>query len=106
MDIGFIGLGNMGFPMCRRLIEAGHRVIVYDVRPEPVAELVRRGAEAAKSPADVAGRAETVLASLPSLDVGRKVATAEDGIIRGNRVRRYVDLSTTGSRFAIEINDV
>jgi 3-hydroxyisobutyrate dehydrogenase-like beta-hydroxyacid dehydrogenase len=106
MDIGFIGLGKMGFPMCRRLIEAGHTLIVYDVNREAVDRLVKLGAQAAKSPADVAGRAETVFASLPSLDVGRKVATGEDGIIRGNRVKRYVDLSTTGSRFAIEIHDV
>ena len=106
MDIGFIGLGNMGYPMSRRLIEAGHRLIVFDPRQEAMARLVALGAQAAKSPADVADRAETVLASLPSLDVGRKVATAEDGIIRGNRVRRYVDLSTTGARMAIETHDV
>ena len=30
MDIGFIGLGNMGYPMARRLVEAGHKLIVYD----------------------------------------------------------------------------
>jgi 3-hydroxyisobutyrate dehydrogenase-like beta-hydroxyacid dehydrogenase len=106
MDIGFIGLGNMGFPMCRRLIEAGHTLIVFDVNRQAMDRLVKLGAQAAISPADVAGRAETVLASLPSLDVGRKVATGEDGIIRGNRVKRYIDLSTTGSRFAIEIHDV
>lgn len=106
MDIGFIGLGKMGFPMCRRLIEAGHTLIVFDVNRDAMERLVKLGAQAAKSPADVAGRAETVLASLPSLDVGRKVAAGEDGIIRGNRVRRYVDLSTTGSRMAVEMHDV
>jgi 3-hydroxyisobutyrate dehydrogenase-like beta-hydroxyacid dehydrogenase len=106
MDIGFIGLGNMGLPMCRRLIEAGHTLIVFDVKRDAMERLVKLGAQAAKSPAEVANRAETVLASLPSLDVGRKVATGEDGIIRGNRVRRYVDLSTTGSGFAIEVHDV
>ena len=106
MDIGFIGIGNMGAPMCRRLIEAGHRLIVFDVRREAMERMVKLGAEAAKSPADVAGRAETVLASLPSLDVGRKVAIGEDGIVRGNQVKRYIDLSTTGARFAIEMHDV
>ena len=30
MDIGFIGLGNMGYPMARRLVEAGHKLVVYD----------------------------------------------------------------------------
>ena len=106
MDIGFIGLGKMGYPMSRRLVQAGHRLIVFDTRPEAVAALVKLGAEAAKSPAEVADRAETVMASLPSLDVGVRVATGEDGIIRGNRVRRYIDLSTTGSRMAVEVHDV
>ncbi len=106
MDIGFIGLGKMGYPMCRRLLEAGHTLIVFDVNRQAIERLVKLGAQAAKSAADVANRAETVLASLPSLDVGRKVATGEDGIIRGNRVRRYVDLSTTGSRMAIEVHNV
>ena len=36
MDIGFIGLGNMGAHMARRLIEAGHRVVVYDTRQEAI----------------------------------------------------------------------
>ena len=42
------------------------------------------------------------MTSLPSLDIGFKVATGEDGLIRGNRVKRYIDLSTTGSRAAIK----
>ena len=43
MDIGFIGLGNMGQPMARRLIEAGHILIVYDTRNDAVAPLVALG---------------------------------------------------------------
>ena len=38
MDIGFIGVGRMGFHMARRLVEAGNRLIVYDTRPEAVDE--------------------------------------------------------------------
>jgi 3-hydroxyisobutyrate dehydrogenase-like beta-hydroxyacid dehydrogenase len=37
MDIGFIGLGNMGFHMARRLLEAGHTVIALDTRKEVLA---------------------------------------------------------------------
>jgi 3-hydroxyisobutyrate dehydrogenase-like beta-hydroxyacid dehydrogenase len=48
MDIGFIGLGNMGLPMARRLIDAGHRVIVYDTRQEAIGNLSARGAIAAR----------------------------------------------------------
>ena len=45
MDIGFIGLGNMGGPMARRLIEAGHKLVVYDTRNDAVAPLVALGAQ-------------------------------------------------------------
>ena len=54
MDIGFIGLGNMGQPMARRLIEAGHKLVVYDTRNDAVAPLIAMGAQVASSPADVA----------------------------------------------------
>ena len=106
MEIGFIGLGNMGGPMSRRLVEAGHQVTVFDVRQDAMDKLTKLGATAAKSPADVASRVETVMTSLPSLDIGLKVATGDDGLIRGNRVRRYVDLSTTGSRAAIKTAEI
>jgi hypothetical protein len=103
MDIGFIGLGNMGQPMARRLIEAGHKLIVYDTRNDAVAPLVALGAQVASSPADVADRVETVMASLPSLQISEKVALGEGGVIHGKRIKRLVDLSTTGSRAAIKI---
>ena len=103
MNIGFIGLGNMGQPMARRLIEAGHTLIVYDTRNDAVAPLVALGAQVASSPQDVADRVETVMASLPSLQISMKVATGEGGVIHGKRIKRFVDLSTTGARVAAEI---
>ncbi|MBI3703764.1 MAG: NAD(P)-dependent oxidoreductase [Rhizobiales bacterium] len=103
MDIGFIGLGNMGQPMARRLIEAGHKLIVYDTRNDAVAPLVALGAQVAASPQDVADRVETVMASLPSLQISEKVATGEGGVIHGKRIKRFIDLSTTGSRVAAKI---
>lgn len=105
MDIGFIGLGNMGAPMARRLIDAGHKLVVYDTRNDAVAPLVALGAQLGSSPQDVADRVETVMASLPSLAVSEKVALGEGGIIHGKRVKRLIDLSTTGSRTAIKIAD-
>ena len=106
MDIGFIGLGNMGFPMARRLIEAGHRLIVFDTRNEAVDKLVALGAQAAASPKDVADRTETVMASLPSLQASLEVATGKDGVIEGTRVKRFIDLSTVGSQMAARIHDL
>jgi len=105
MEIGFIGLGRMGFPMARRLIEAGHRLVAYDTRPEAVDRLAAIGATAASSPKDVADRVETVMASLPSLEISLAVATGRDGVIEGKRVKRLVDLSTTGSQMAVRIHD-
>jgi 3-hydroxyisobutyrate dehydrogenase-like beta-hydroxyacid dehydrogenase len=106
MYIGFIGLGKMGFPMARRLIEAGHHLIVFDTRKDLVEQFVARGAEAGTSPKDVADRAETVMASLPSLQASLDVATGAGGVIEGKKVRRFVDLSTVGSQMAVRIHDL
>src|SRR5690242_14394435 len=103
MDIGFIGLGNMGQPMARRLIEAGHKLVIYDTRNDAVAPLLALGARLASSPADVADRVETVMASLPEPQVVAKVATGAGGVIEGKKVRRFIDLSTTGARAAKDI---
>jgi 3-hydroxyisobutyrate dehydrogenase-like beta-hydroxyacid dehydrogenase len=103
MEIGFIGLGNMGGPMARRLAEAGHKLVVYDTRNDAVAPLVALGAQVASSPQDVADRVETVMASLSSLQISEKVATGEGGVIHGKRVKRYIDLSTTGASMAAKI---
>ena len=104
MEIGFIGLGKMGFPMARRLVEAGHQLTVFDTRKEAVDQLVALGAAAASSPKDIADRCETVLASLPSLQASLEVATGTGGVIEGKRVKRFVDLSTVGSQMAARIH--
>ena len=104
MDIGFIGLGRMGFHMARRLVEAKHTLIVHDTNADAVKRLVALGAEAASSPREVGDRAETVMASLPSLDASLNVATGKDGVIEGKRVTRFVDLSTIGSHMAVRIH--
>jgi 3-hydroxyisobutyrate dehydrogenase-like beta-hydroxyacid dehydrogenase len=106
VDIGFIGLGHMGFPMARRLIDAGYDVIAFDTRTDALDRLVALGARRASSPREVADAAETVLASLPSPHAAVEVATGAGGVVEGSRVRRYVDLSTIGSSTAVQIHDV
>src|SRR6516162_8829234 len=106
MQIGFIGLGKMGFPMARRLIEAKHQLVVFDTRKEAMDKLIALGAQAAASPKEVADRAETVMASLPSLQASFDVATGKDSVIEGSKVKRFVDLSTVGSQMAVKIHDV
>jgi hypothetical protein len=106
MDIGFIGLGRMGFHMARRLIEAKHSLTVFDTQEAAVDRLVALGAQAASSPKDVGDRVETVMASLPSLQASLEVATGKDGVIEGKKVKRFLDLSTTGSQMAVRIHDL
>jgi 3-hydroxyisobutyrate dehydrogenase-like beta-hydroxyacid dehydrogenase len=101
MDVGFIGLGNMGFPIAARLVAAGHKVVAFDTRAEAVDRLV--GAQSASSVKEVADRAETVMASLPSPQASHDVASE---VADGSRVRRFVDFSTIGRQTAIEVHDV
>jgi 3-hydroxyisobutyrate dehydrogenase-like beta-hydroxyacid dehydrogenase len=100
MDIGFIGLGNMGAHMARRLVQAGHKVFIYDTRQEAIGNIAALGGIAVRSPKEIADSAETVMVSLPTPDIVLKVATGPDGVIEGKKVKRFVDLSTTGSVMA------
>jgi 3-hydroxyisobutyrate dehydrogenase-like beta-hydroxyacid dehydrogenase len=102
-SIGFVGLGQMGGPMCRRLLAAGYGLVVHDLRADAMDALVGEGVAAAGSPAEVAHEAEIVLVSLPTPEVVRAVALGPDGLIRGGAIRTYVDLSTTGQAVAAEV---
>ena len=106
MDVGFVGLGNMGFPIARRLIREGHDVVAFDTRSSALERLVALGAHAASSSKEVADRAETVMASLPSPAASVEVATGAAGVIEGSRVKRYVELSTVGSQTAVRIHEL
>lgn len=64
--IGFVGLGNMGGPMARNLVKAGHRVAVFDLVPGLVATCVAAGATPAASAAEAARGAEVVITMLPA----------------------------------------
>ena len=81
MDIGFIGLGQMGFHMARRLLEAGHRLIVSDTRRDAVDRLTALGAQAAGSAREIADAVETVMASLPTPEVVLEFATGKEAVI-------------------------
>jgi len=64
-QLGFIGLGTMGKPMCKRLLEAGYEVVVYDKNPDPVNDLVNQGATAANDPIECGSASQILLTSLP-----------------------------------------
>jgi 3-hydroxyisobutyrate dehydrogenase-like beta-hydroxyacid dehydrogenase len=80
--IGFVGLGNIGFPMCRRLLESGYEVLAYDANPEAVSRLEDTPAEPADSLKALAA-ADVVLLSLPGSDVVEEVVLGEGGLAEG-----------------------
>jgi 3-hydroxyisobutyrate dehydrogenase-like beta-hydroxyacid dehydrogenase len=100
-DLGFVGVGRMGGPMALRLLDAGHRLTVYDLDRAATQRLADRGAHAASSPAEVAAATEVVLTSLPTPEIVHEVALGPGGIAEGSRVRRLIELSTIGPGAAI-----
>lgn len=93
--IGFIGLGRMGRPMASNLQKKGFALMVHDVVPEPVAELVKLGAQAAPSAAELARQCDLIFTMLPaSADVEATVLGPEGLIANGRKGLVIVDMST------------
>jgi len=96
--IGFIGVGVMGGPMARRLLEAGHSLVVFDRSDAATSALAEKGATVAKSIREVVDSASVVFTSLPSPAILTEVALGKGGIAEGTAVKVVVDLSTVGSQ--------
>ena len=97
---GFIGLGNMGVPMCGHLCDAGLPIIAYDAAG--TAERAPAGAETANDLASVAAAADTIFLSLPDGAVVNDVA-GEIALISNRRTTTVVDFSTTGPEAAAAV---
>jgi 3-hydroxyisobutyrate dehydrogenase-like beta-hydroxyacid dehydrogenase len=98
--IGFVGLGNMGLPIAMRLIAAGHAVTAFDVRDDARARIVERGGHWASSPEGVASRASIVFVSLPKPSAVESVALGPKGLVHGDQIEVFIDLSTSGPQAA------
>lgn len=80
---GVIGVGNMGGMVASRLLACGVPTRVYDVRREEVDRFVKAGAEAARSPKEIAERSDVVVVVVPNAEAVRAVYTGDDGIVAG-----------------------
>jgi 3-hydroxyisobutyrate dehydrogenase len=78
MEIAFLGTGTMGAPMARHLLEAGHRVRVWNRSPEKAEPLARHGARIAADPAEAVDGADVVVTML--LDAGSTEAAVGDAL--------------------------
>jgi 2-hydroxy-3-oxopropionate reductase len=83
--IGFIGLGIMGKPMAQNLLKAGYELVVFDVVPERMEELVKAGARRSSSGKDVAARSEVVITMLPNSPHVREAVLGSGGVLEGAR---------------------
>jgi 3-hydroxyisobutyrate dehydrogenase-like beta-hydroxyacid dehydrogenase len=95
-EIGFVGLGVMGEPMCRNLaLKSGRTVIAYDLDPEPLDRLAADGVKPAASLEEIAARAAVVILSLPGGPEVERVVRGPEGLLAHARPgQTVVDMST------------
>ncbi|MBC7377262.1 MAG: NAD(P)-dependent oxidoreductase [Burkholderiaceae bacterium] len=95
MKIGFIGLGRMGFALASNLLRNKVDLIVYDLQPNPVAQLLDQGASAGRDVLDVVSQADVVFTMLPGPKQVRDVVLGAQGVIPNMRPGSFlVELST------------
>ena len=95
MNVGFVGLGNLGRQLAASLLRAGFPLCVYDLDAARVAGLVAAGASPAASPRAVAEASDCVITCLPSPGAVSEVVSGADGVIEGlRRGGTWIDMST------------
>ncbi len=92
---GFIGLGNIGKPMAKRLVGAGVETIVYDLREDARRELAEQGARAASSAAEVAAVAEVIGVCVRDDEEVRRVTLGPEGVVAHAAAGAVVALHST-----------
>lgn len=95
LTVGYIGLGLMGKPIARNILQAGYPLVIHNRSRGVVQELVAEGAQEAFSPQEVASRVDVVFTNLPDTSTVEEVALGEDGILAGaHKGLIFVDNST------------
>jgi 2-hydroxy-3-oxopropionate reductase len=102
--IGFIGLGIMGQHMARHLMDAGHLLTVYDLRPEAMEPFVVQGATRGATCADVASRSDVVISMVSDSPDVEQVTLGPGGIVEAARAGLiHIDMSTIAPAMAIKV---
>ena len=102
--IGFIGLGIMGKPMAKNLINAGYELVVHDVNPQPVQQLVAEGADKALSPKEASESVDVIVTMLPDDHIVEAVTIGPGGALEGmSKGTILVDMSTVSPTTARRI---
>ena len=94
-QIGLVGLGVMGKPMAKNILKNGFSLTVFDIKPEPVLELVALGAKAAETPAALAAGCDIIITMLPNSPHVESVVCGPNGILETIRPGSvYIDMSS------------
>jgi len=102
--IGFIGVGIMGKPMAKKLIDAGYDLVAYDINKEALDEIVQYGAERGTSPKNVAENSDIIITMLPNSPDVKKVILGENGVIEGVREGQIlIDMSSIAPLISQEV---
>jgi 3-hydroxyisobutyrate dehydrogenase-like beta-hydroxyacid dehydrogenase len=103
MQVGYLGVGNMGQPMARKLLDGGHGLVVFDISEAAMEPLLLRQARRAASPKDVGDQCDTVVVSLPTLAAFRAAVLGPEGLAAGRAVKVLLNTCTVGVPFLREI---
>ena len=102
--IGFIGMGIMGKPMAKNLIDAGYSLIAYDINEDALEEMVAYGAEKASSCQEVSSLCEVIITMLPNSPHVKKAVLAKEGVINGVHAGQIlIDMSSIAPLISQEI---
>ena len=105
--IGIIGVGIMGEPMAKNLINAGYEVTAYDVNREAVDRVAAHGGNPASSPREAAASKELVITMLPNDQIVEEAVMGPDGAMAGmNQGAILVDMSTISPSTSKKIAEV
>jgi 3-hydroxyisobutyrate dehydrogenase len=105
-SVGFIGLGIMGFSMAKRLIEAGHRLTVYNRTPSKAEPLVALGARKAPTPKEAAKGNELVISIVTdSPDVEAVMLGPEGAVHAAQKDALFIDMSTIAPETARRVGE-
>ena len=102
--LGFVGLGNMGSRIVRRLRAAGYKTLIYSSHPAEAEHLQKDGAERSASIAELAQKADVLLSCVTDDNAVRDVYTGADGVLRRARPGTVVlEMSTISPHTSQEI---
>jgi 3-hydroxyisobutyrate dehydrogenase len=95
MDVGIAGVGKMGSAMALRLIDSGHKVVVWNRTADKMKPLADAGAIVAATPTELAGRVETVITMLTDQAAIDAVYSGPSGLLSGDvRGKLFIEMST------------